>query len=131
MVILILIDNRYPEKAVFSFEKGSNCQNHCSSGSHLPVTHPLPFSQIYDSPVLPPPLTAIWKTLETAVQKKTWTLRKSNKSDNNIKIIEQVYMNATSDIVSLPSLHKDHRQTADQIQTALQWFSAGLENKQM
>ena len=38
MVVLILIDNQYPEKAVFSFEKGSNGQNHCSSGSHLPVT---------------------------------------------------------------------------------------------
>ena len=43
MVILILIDNQYPEKAVFSFEKGSNGQNHCSSGSHLPVTPSLPF----------------------------------------------------------------------------------------
>ena len=37
MLILILIDVQYPQNAVFSFEKGSNCQNHSSSGSHHPV----------------------------------------------------------------------------------------------
>ena len=36
MLIFILIDVQYSEKAVFSFEKGSNRQNHSSSGSmHL------------------------------------------------------------------------------------------------
>ena len=31
MLILVLIDVQYSQKAVFSFEKGSNCQNHSSS----------------------------------------------------------------------------------------------------
>ena len=60
MLILILIDVHCSQNAVFSFEKGSNSQNHFSSGSHHPVK------------ILPPgwrnlpphPLTAIWKTLE-------------------------------------------------------------------
>ena len=33
MLLFILIDVQYLEKAVFSFEKGSKCQNHSSSGS--------------------------------------------------------------------------------------------------
>ena len=37
MLILILIDVQYSQKAVFSFEKGSNCQNHSSSGSLHPA----------------------------------------------------------------------------------------------
>ena len=36
MLILILIDVQYSQTTVFSFEKGSNRQNH-SSGSHHPV----------------------------------------------------------------------------------------------
>ena len=46
MLILILIDVQYSQKAVFSFEKGSNCQNHSSPGSfHLvkEISHPLKF----------------------------------------------------------------------------------------
>ena len=36
MLILILIDVQYSQKTVFSFEEGSNCQNHSSLGSlHL------------------------------------------------------------------------------------------------
>ena len=36
MLILILIDIQYSQKAVFSFEKGSYCQNQSFSGSlHL------------------------------------------------------------------------------------------------
>ena len=36
MLIFILIDVQYSQKAAFSFEKGLNHQNHCSSGSlHL------------------------------------------------------------------------------------------------
>ena len=59
MVILILIDVQYSQNAVFSFEKGSNCQNHSSSGSHHPVKK-FPYSKIADfcggiSPNLPPP----------------------------------------------------------------------------
>ena len=41
----------------FSFEKGSNRQNHSSSGSLHPVKKSTP------SKIPPPPLTAIWKTL--------------------------------------------------------------------
>ena len=40
----------------FSFEKGSNRQNHSSSGSLHPVKKSTPSK-------IPPPLTAIWKTL--------------------------------------------------------------------
>ena len=36
MLILVLIDVQYSQKAIFSFEKGSIGQNH-SSGSHHPV----------------------------------------------------------------------------------------------
>ena len=48
MLVLILIDVRYSQKTVFSFEKGSNCQNHSSSGSHHLVKNPPP-SKIFDS----------------------------------------------------------------------------------
>ena len=34
MLILILIDVQYSQNAIFSFEWGSNCKNHSSSGSH-------------------------------------------------------------------------------------------------
>ena len=34
MLLLILIDGRYSQNAVFSFEEFLNCQNHFSSGSH-------------------------------------------------------------------------------------------------
>ena len=37
MLILILIDVQYSQKAVFSFEKSSNSQNHFSSGFLHPV----------------------------------------------------------------------------------------------
>ena len=37
MLILILIDVQYSQKAIFSFKKGSNHQNHSSSGSFDPV----------------------------------------------------------------------------------------------
>ena len=53
MLILILIDVQYSRKALFSFEKGLNCQNYSSSCSlHLvkkfpPVKFPIP---------LPPPI---------------------------------------------------------------------------
>ena len=59
MLILILINVQYFQKAFFSFEKGLNCQNHSSSGflhpvkKFLPVKFPIPPHQ---------PLTAIWKT---------------------------------------------------------------------
>ena len=37
MLILILIDVQYSQKAILSFEKGSNCQNHFSCGSLYPA----------------------------------------------------------------------------------------------
>ena len=62
MLILILIDVQYSQKAVFNFEKGWNHQDHYSSGSlHLVKKSP-PVSTtrgIY----YPLHLTAIWKTL--------------------------------------------------------------------
>ena len=38
--MLILIDVQYSQKAVFSFEKGSDRQNHSSSGSVQSVKNP-------------------------------------------------------------------------------------------
>ena len=41
MLILILIDVQHSQKAVFGLERGSNCQNHSSSGSlHLAKKSP-------------------------------------------------------------------------------------------
>ena len=48
MLILILIDIQYSQKAVFSFEKCSNQQNHSSSGSLHPVNR-IARSKTYDS----------------------------------------------------------------------------------
>ena len=41
MLILILVDGQYSQKAVFSFEKCSNGQNHSCLGSHptLQILH--------------------------------------------------------------------------------------------
>ena len=73
MLVLILIDVQYSQKAVFSFEEGSKCQNNSSSGSLHPVNPPPPplVKFIFPPPLLegageftPPPLTAIWKTLK-------------------------------------------------------------------
>ena len=64
MIILILIDVQYSQKAVSSFEKGYNCQNHSSSGSLQPVTPPVKFLIAPSLGGFPtPPLTTIWKTL--------------------------------------------------------------------
>ena len=41
MKILILINLKYLQNAVFSFEKGSFRQNHSSSGSYHPTKNPL------------------------------------------------------------------------------------------
>ena len=63
MLILILIDVQYSQKAVSSFEKGSNCQNHFSSGSLQPVTPPVKFLIAPSLGGFPtPPLTTTWKT---------------------------------------------------------------------
>ena len=56
MLILILTDVQHSQEAIFSFEIGSNCQNHSSSGSFHPVTKipPVKF------PILPTPLVTIY-----------------------------------------------------------------------
>ena len=48
VLILILIDVQYPQKAIFNFEKGLIGQNHSSSGSQHPVK--ISPSKISDSP---------------------------------------------------------------------------------
>ena len=53
MLLLILIDVQYSQKAIFSFKKGLNCQDHSSSGSFHPVNLPPPI-KISDSPHSPP-----------------------------------------------------------------------------
>ena len=58
MLILVLIDLQYIQNVVFSFEKGSNGQNHSSSDSHYPI-HPTPSKILH-----PLTLKAIWKTLD-------------------------------------------------------------------
>ena len=54
MLILILINVQYSQKAVFSFQKGSNHKKHSSSG---------PLHPVKKSPPPLPLLTAVWKTL--------------------------------------------------------------------
>ena len=58
---MILIDVQYSQKVIFSFEKGSNGQNHSSSGSQCLVKKN-PASKISDSSC---PLTLFGKTLLT------------------------------------------------------------------
>ena len=58
MLILILVNVQYLQNVVFSFEKGSSCQNHFVSDSHQPVEK----FPLVNFPS-PPPLTTIWKTL--------------------------------------------------------------------
>ena len=72
-MILILIDVQYSQKAVISFQKGSNGQNQSFSGfQHLveKTPPPPPHRKILISPILgggifppPPTFNAIWKTL--------------------------------------------------------------------
>ena len=57
MLILILIDVQYSQKAVFIFEKGSDCQNYSSLGNNQPAKD-LPAKFLISAP-----LNAIWKTL--------------------------------------------------------------------
>ena len=57
MLILILINGQYLQNVVFSFEKGSNSQNHSSSNSHYLIKEILP------AKFLNPLFNATWKTL--------------------------------------------------------------------
>ena len=69
MLVLILVDFEYSQKAVFSFGKGLNCQNHSSSGSlHLVKKRPsVKFSPPPPTPGLlenPWGKNLIWRDLE-------------------------------------------------------------------
>ena len=64
MLILILIDVQYSQKAVFSFEKGLDGQNHPSSCSNQLVKKCPPAKFL-----IPPLLNAIWKTLGLMLSK--------------------------------------------------------------
>ena len=76
MLISILFDVQYSQKPIFSFEKGSNGQNHSSPGSHHLVKKSPPLQQNFWSPLLLPSLTAFWEILETAVQKENMNFEK-------------------------------------------------------
>ena len=67
MLIFILFDAQYSQKAVFIFEKGSNCQNQSSSGS----LHPVKKFRIVKFTIPPQSLTAIWKI---PIYKTSWPL---------------------------------------------------------
>ena len=64
MLILVLIDVQYSQKAVFSFEKCSNCQFNppqVPTKKSFPQQKNVSFSKTSDSP--PPLITNIWKTI--------------------------------------------------------------------
>ena len=95
MFILILIDVQYSQKAVFSFEKGLNCQNHYSLGSLHLVTPPPAPPQPEKFLIPPYPLfTNIWKTLPCDVRNEAiflileysslWGLNKKTARKNRI-----------------------------------------------
>ena len=66
MLILILIDVQYSQKAVFSFEKGLSGQNQSSSGSH----HLEKKSPQQNSPPLPPYTYTLYCYLENPCSHK-------------------------------------------------------------
>ena len=51
--MLILIDVQYSQKAVFSFVKGLNSQNHSSSGTNHPVKKSPKQNFRFPTPILP------------------------------------------------------------------------------
>ena len=71
MLIFILIDVQYIQNAIFCFEKGSNRQNHYSSGSHH-LVNPPPLTKISNPPdqwwgMYPPPTPTPYLYLENPV----------------------------------------------------------------
>ena len=104
MLTLILIDVQYSQKAVFSFEKGLNCQNHSLSGSHHPVKKLLPPSKISDSP--PPTPYCYLEKFESILQSQLFTKnedyiqqreRSKKQGQNNliklrVVIVEQIFL---------------------------------------
>ena len=69
--ILIFINVQYLQNVIFSFEKGSNSQNHSTLGSHQPIKKiplhkfPIPPSLVGDTSQS---LDAIWKTLSRVLK---------------------------------------------------------------
>ena len=59
MLILNLSDIQYLQKVVFSFDEGSNSQNHCSSDVHHPIKPP---TRKMSDPPPPNPLTLFGKS---------------------------------------------------------------------
>ena len=55
VLILVLSDAQYSQKAVFGFEKGSNCQNHSSWGFLPPVKKSPPLPSPIKFPTPPHP----------------------------------------------------------------------------
>ena len=82
MLILILIDAQYSQKAVFSFEKFVNCQNHISSGFlHLVKNLPHQNVRFSQSPTPhPPPTPTSYKNPGDGVQYLFKTLNFGNSS---------------------------------------------------
>ena len=72
MLILVLIDVQYSQKAVFSFEKGSNCQNHFSAGAFHPVKKISPSVKF---PIPPPPTSYRYLKNPGACDRKSCELR--------------------------------------------------------
>ena len=96
MLIFILINVQYSQKAVFSFEKGSNRQNHSSSGS-LHLIKKIPPSKISDSTQ---PLTIIWKTpIYKLYGHFLWMGCKS------LKVIQSHYEEAVYFLPEIPGTH--------------------------
>ena len=69
MLLLILIDVQYSQKAVCSFEKSFICQNHSSSSSLHPVKKIL-LVKFTISPTSAPPHSKMEFTISTSENKK-------------------------------------------------------------
>ena len=63
ILILVLIDIQYSQKAIFSFEEGSIDQNNSSSGSHHLIKKSSPAKYLICPLEIPPLITTIWKTM--------------------------------------------------------------------
>ena len=96
MFIFILIDAQYSQKAVFSFEKGSNRENHSSSGS----LHPVKKFTLVTFLIPPQPFIAIWKT---PIYKFLWPLFVDG--CNCLKAIKSHYEETVYFLPEVPGTH--------------------------
>ena len=85
MLILILIDVQYSQKAVFSFEKGLNRQNHCSSGFLHPVKKSS-LSKISDPPH-PPGICNKTETKNVTVAKMVEFIKTCNQHSRSLTLV--------------------------------------------